>query len=132
VLIPAVFYSLMLASISRKVYEKAEEKFTPMIRLKGGGKVRDPKRKETSKAFRSEVFRLRAVGEGIFGAIKTRLNGKLRNLKLSCTQKESLLLVVCYVLRVLLAFLCFLLGIQRLRGRERVHWAVHNAAWAPR
>ncbi|MGB9757935.1 MAG: transposase [Candidatus Bipolaricaulaceae bacterium] len=117
---------------SGKVYEEAEGKFIPMIQLKGGGQVKDPKRKEARKTFRAEVYRLRAVGEGVFGAIKTRLNGRLRNLKLSCTQKESLLLVVCYVLRVLLAFLCFLLGIQRLRGRERVHWAVHNAAWAPR
>jgi len=70
---------------------------------KGGGKVRDPRRREILKAFLLDLYRLRAVGEGIFGALKTRLNGRLQNLSVSNTRKEALLLVVCYVLRVLLA-----------------------------
>jgi len=65
------------------------------------------------RAFRLEIYRLRAVGEGSFGALKTRLNGRLRNLRVSNTQKEALLLVVYYALRVLLApfrwFLAFTL-----------------------
>jgi len=76
---------------SRKVYEEAKGKYIPMIHLKGGGKVRDPRRREIWKAFRLDLYRLRAVGEGIFGALKTRLNGRLRNLSVSNTQKEALL-----------------------------------------
>jgi len=105
---------------SGKIYEKAEGKFTQMIRLKGGGKVRDERRGETLRAFRLDLYRLRAVGEGIFGVLKTRLNGRLRNLSVSNTQKEALLLVVCYVLRVLLALFRWLLGLRTSRPTGRV------------
>ena len=95
---------------SGRVYREAEGRFSPMIRLKGGGEVRDEKRREVLEAFRPELYRLRAVGEGVFGALKTRLNGRLRNLLPSHTQKDALLLVVCYVLRVFLALLRLLFG----------------------
>ena len=52
---------------SRKIYEKADGKFTQMIQLKGGGKVRDERRRETLKAFRLDLYRLRAVGRGSSG-----------------------------------------------------------------
>ena len=52
---------------SGKIYEKAEGKFTQMIQLKGGGKVRDERRRETLKAFRLDLYRLRAVGRGSSG-----------------------------------------------------------------
>jgi len=58
------------------------------------------------------------VGEGIFGALKTRLNRRLRNLNVSNTQKETLLLVVCYALRVLLALFHWFLAFRlRYQGR---------------
>jgi len=60
---------------SGKVYEEAEEKYIQMFQLKGGGKMRDSRRREILKAFRLALYRLRAVGEGIFAALKTRLNG---------------------------------------------------------
>jgi hypothetical protein len=90
-----------------------------MIQLKGGGKVRDPRRREILKAFRLDLYRLRAVSEGIFGALKRRLNGRLRNLSVSNTQKEALLLVVCYVLRVLLALFRWLLSLRSSRSTRR-------------
>jgi len=105
---------------SGKIYEKAEGKFTQMIQLKGGGKVRDERRRETLRAFRLDLYRLRAVGEGMFGTLKTRLNGRLRNRRLSCTQKEALFLVACYVLRVLLALFRLLLGLGASRPTGRV------------
>ena len=104
---------------SGKIYEKAEGKYTQMIQLKGGGKVRDPRRREILKAFRLDLYRLWAVGEGIFGALKTRLNGRLRNLSVSNTQKEALLLVVCYALRVLLALFRWFLGLGASRPMGR-------------
>jgi hypothetical protein len=91
-----------------------------MIQLKGGGKVRDPRRREILKAFRLDLYRLRAVSEGIFGALKTRLNGRLRNLSVSNTQKEALLLVVCYVLRVFLALFRWVLELGASRPTGRV------------
>jgi hypothetical protein len=57
-----------------------------MIQLKGGGKVRDERRRKAWKAFRCEIFWLQAVGEKIFGALNTRLNERLWNLRLFCTQ----------------------------------------------
>jgi hypothetical protein len=105
---------------SGKVYEEAEGKYIQMIQLKGGGKVRDPRRREILKAFRLDLYRLRAVGEGIFGALKPRLNGRLRNLSVSNTQKEDLLLVVCYALRVFLALFRWLLGLGASRPTGRV------------
>jgi hypothetical protein len=104
---------------SGKVYEEAEGKYIQMIQLKGGGKVRDPRRREILKAFRLDLYRLRAVGEGIFGALKTRLNGRLRNLSVSNPQKEALLLVVCYVLRVFLALFRWLLSLRSSRSTRR-------------
>ena len=74
---------------SGKVYKEAEGKYIPMIHLKGGRKVRDPRRRETLRAFRLEIYRLRAVGEGIFGALKTRLNGRLRNLRVSKPKRRT-------------------------------------------
>jgi len=103
---------------SGKIYEEAEGKYIQMIQLKGGGKVRDPRRREIWKAFRLDLYRLRAVGEGIFGALKTRLNGRLRNLSVSNTQKEALLL--CYVLRVLLALFRWFLGLHASGPMKRV------------
>lgn len=102
------------------VYDKAEGKFLQMIRLKGDGRVKDPRREKALKAFRPELYRLRAVGEGIFGALKTRLNGRLGNLRLSHTKKEALLLVVCYVLRVLLALLRLLFSLLPREPTRRV------------
>lgn len=34
------------------------------------------------RVFRPELYRMRAAGEGAFGGLKTRLNGKLRGLRL--------------------------------------------------
>ena len=102
------------------VYDKAEGKFLQMIRLKGDGRVKDPRREKALKAFRPELYRLRAVGEGVFGALKTRLNGRLGNLRLSHTKKEALLLVVCYVLRVLLALLRLLFSLLPREPTRRV------------
>jgi len=64
---------LFLADVgfdSKKIYEEAKGKYIQMIQLKGGGKVQDPRRRETLKAFRLDLYRLRAVGEEIFGALK--------------------------------------------------------------
>ena len=105
---------------SGKIYEKAAGKYIQMIQLKGGGKVRDPRRRETLRSFRLEIYRLRAVGEGIFGVLETRLNGRLRNRRLSCPQKEALLLVVFYVLRVFLALFRWLLSLRSSRSTRRV------------
>jgi len=49
---------------------------------------------------------------GIFEVLKTRLNGRIRNLRVSNTQKEVLFLVVCYALRVLLALFRWFLGLH--------------------
>lgn len=77
-----------------QVFAEARGKFLPMIRLKSGGEVRDGPRKEEKRAFRPELYRLKATGEGIFGAIKTRRNGRLRNPRLALRQKEAMLLCV--------------------------------------
>jgi len=63
---------------------------------KGGGEIKDPRRKEARKAFLPELYRLRAIGEGMFGGLKTMLNGKLRNLLPAISQKESFLLAIYY------------------------------------
>lgn len=84
-----------------------------MIRLKGAGGIKDGHRKEAHKAFREEIYGLRTVGPGLLGALKTHLNGRLRNLQVKQRQKEALLLVVCYVLRVLLAFVRVLADLRR-------------------
>lgn len=98
---------------SAKVFNAVQGRFTPMVKLKEGGKVRDSRRKEASRALRAELYRLRAVGEGVFGGLKTRLNGRLRNLLPAVSRKESLLLVICYVLRVYMAIFLLLFVIYK-------------------
>jgi len=49
----------------------------------------------------------------------TRLNGRLRNLRLTLTQKELLLLVVCYVLRVYIALFLLFFGFGSMRSQPK-------------
>jgi len=49
-----------------QVFRGAKGKFIPMIRLKGGGEIKDTQREEARKVFRAEIYRLPAVGEGVF------------------------------------------------------------------
>ena len=72
---------------SGEVFDVVQGRFAPMINLKGGGEIKDPRRKEARKAFLPELYRLRGVGEGVFGGLKTRLNGRLRNLLSAISQK---------------------------------------------
>jgi len=71
-----------------------------------------------------ESFSVRSLpaagSEGIFGGLKTRLNGRLWNLSASNTQKEALLLVVCYALRVLLTLFRWFLGLHASGPTKRV------------
>lgn len=113
-----------------QVFRGAKGKFIPMIRLKGGGEIKDTQREEARKIFRAEIYRLRAVGEGVFGGLKTRLDGRLRNLIPAVSRKESLILVLCYVVRVLLALLHFLVVIQCLRKLIGVRRTLSNPALA--
>lgn len=93
---------------SDRVFREAKGKFVPIIRLKRGGKIGDRERKEVWEAFRLETYRLRAVGERVFGRLKTRLNGKLRNLLPLAAETEPYLLAISYVLRVYVTLLVFL------------------------
>jgi hypothetical protein len=49
--------------------------------------------------------RSRGVGEGVFGGIKTRLNGPVRELKPKLALKRVLLEAICYDLRILLTLI---------------------------
>ncbi len=42
------------------------------IPLKGGGELRDEQRKKARQVFSSALYRLRAIREGLFGALKTK------------------------------------------------------------
>ena len=54
-----------------EVWARVEEKgLEPHIPLKGGGEVRDERRKKAKQVFSPALYRLRA--EGVFGALKTR------------------------------------------------------------
>ena len=69
----------------------------PHIPLKGGGEVRDERRKRAKRVFSSALYRLRAVGEGLFGALKTRLAcGFLQETSTLMAQKRALLEAVAY------------------------------------
>ncbi len=51
--------------------EVEEKGLEPHILLKGGGEVRDERRKRAKRVFSPALYRLRA--KGVFGALKTRL-----------------------------------------------------------
>lgn len=55
---------------SVQVFREAQGKFLLMIRLKGDGVVKDGHRKKARKVFREEIYRLHAVGEEPFWALK--------------------------------------------------------------
>ena len=71
-------------------------------------------RKRAKGAFDPLLYRLRAVAEGLFGGIKTKMNGALRNLKPEMAKREALLEAICYNLRVYLSLLFLPLSHLRL------------------
>ncbi len=87
-----------------EVWAKVEEKgLEPHIPLKGGGEVRDERRKKARQVFSPALYRLRAVGEGLFGALKTKLAcGFLQETLPLMAQKRAFLEAVAYNLRVFL------------------------------
>jgi hypothetical protein len=66
------------------------------------------------ESFSLRDFWLEAVGERIFGTLNTRLNERLWNLRLFCTQ-QKVVLAVCDVLQGGLALFSWLLGLGTLR-----------------
>ncbi len=85
--------------------EAFERGYHPQIRLKGGGELKSDLRKLGQKLFEPFLYRFRGVGEGVFGAIKTRLNGPVRELKPGLALKRVLLEAICYDLRILLTLI---------------------------
>ena len=78
------------------------------------GEVQDERRKRAKQAFSPALYRLRAVGEGLFGALKTRLAcGFLQETSPLMAQKRALLEAVAYNLRVFLTLSLLLPWILR-------------------
>lgn len=102
---------------SSEVFAASQGKFIPMIKLKGGGKVRDQMRKEAKRAL--DLCRLRGVAEGLFGGMKTKLNGALRSLRPEISQREAFLEAICYNLRVYLTLFLFLFLIALFCLRQK-------------
>jgi len=83
------------------VVQGGGEGLEPHIPFKGGGEVRDERRKKAKQVFSSALYRLRAVG--VFGALKTRLAcGFLQETSPLMAQKRALLEALAYNLRVFL------------------------------
>lgn len=61
-----------------------------IVRLKKGGKVRDQSRRGAEKGFDRALYRLRMVGEGVFGGIKIRVKGAFPELLEEVAQKSCL------------------------------------------
>ena len=80
---------------------KAKKKgFKPLIKLKG---------REIRKAFDTTLYQLCSIAEGIFGGIKTKMNGPLCCLDVEVARKEALLEALTYNIRIYLSlFLPFL------------------------
>jgi hypothetical protein len=94
---------------SVEIWKEAFERgYHPQIRLKGG-EVKSELRKLGQKLFEPFLYRFRGVGEGVFGGIKTRLNGPVRELKPKVALKRVLLEAICYDLRILLTLILFAL-----------------------
>lgn len=91
---------------SQEIYEEAKKKGLVLtMRLKGGGEVRGQWRKEMEGKFDPFLYRLRGIAEGLFGGIKTKMNGALRSLRAEVSGKKALLEAVCYNLRIYLSLL---------------------------
>lgn len=78
----------------------------PIIKLKGG-KIKDRLRGEMKRAFDAALYRLRSIAEGVFGGIKTKMNGPLRCLDGDAAKKEALLEALSYDIRVYLSLFLF-------------------------
>jgi len=78
----------------------------PIIRLKGG-EIKDKLRGEMKRAFDAALYRLRSIAEGVFGGIKTKMNGPLRCLNGDAARKEALLEALSYNIRVYLSLFLF-------------------------
>jgi hypothetical protein len=80
----------------------------PIIKLKGGGEVKDRLREGVKRRFDTTLYRLRSIAEGIFGGLKTKMNGPLHCLDIEIARKGALLEALAYNLRIYLSlFLLF-------------------------
>lgn len=96
------------------VWEKAlGNGMKPHIRLKGGGEVRDERRKGGEKIFDLSLYRLRGIGEGLFGGIKTRLGRAFGEMREEMAIKRVWLEALCYNLRIYLTLFLWLLRLLR-------------------
>ncbi len=78
----------------------------PLIRLRGGGEVRDEVRREVAARWDGEVYRRRGVVEGVFGGMKTRLRrGYLQERKPHTAMWRAFMEFLAYGLRILLTLL---------------------------
>jgi hypothetical protein len=83
------------------IIRKARKRgFKLLIKLKGGGEIKDEWRREVKEAFDTASYQSRSVVEGIFGGIKTKMNGPLRCLDVEVTRKEASLEALTYNIRV--------------------------------
>ena len=103
------------------VFEQADRAGLPAtIRRKRGGVVRHPHRRQAQERFDRQVYRLRAVAEGVFGGRKTRQNGPFHELLDATAMKRTILEVICYNLRFYLSLFVFLL--RRLFRHGTLTW----------
>ena len=100
------------------VFEQAEQAgWQAMIRLKRGGTVRHPRRRQAQERFDRQVYRLRAVAEGVFGGMKTGQNGPFRELIDKMAMKKAILEALCYNLRISLTLFVLLLRLLFYHGK---------------
>ena len=85
-----------------------ERRLKPVIKLKGGGEIKDKMREEIKKVFDTGLYRLRGIGEGAFGGIKTKMNGPLRCLNTDVAKREALLEALVYNIRIYLSLFLLL------------------------
>ena len=85
-----------------------ERRLKPVIKLKGGGEIKDKIREEIKRVLDTGLYRLRGVGEGVFGGIKTKMNGPLRCLNIDVAKREALLEALVYNIRIYLSLFLLL------------------------
>jgi hypothetical protein len=74
-----------------------------------GGEVKSELRKPEQRLFEPFLYRFQGVGEGVFGGIKTQLDGPVRECEPRFAIKRALLKAICDDVHILLTLSLFAL-----------------------
>jgi len=95
-----------------------EHGLVPVIKRKTSTK-RGRFRRKASKLFSQDVYRLRGIGEGVFGAIEVKFGAKIRAKKAKARRVAALMQALAFNISAFMRAVAYVLNIARVTAQEK-------------